>query len=228
MEDLQTLLDELKAEDKRFSNPATLPTTKEQRRAMIEEWRQRVSRLQGNIGAYGPEAVAPLLAIAEDKNNRQSRSIAVAILGQIQDKRAVAPLLNLIDEEDGLLSFGILADTLGSLGDTRAVEPLIEALEHAEERVDRDRQRDNKRLGHGLIVTSFRFVNRILDFMFAVHHTRIYRATTCASCADALGKLGDKRAIEPLKRRRRDWDAQVRKAVQKALAKLEAAERNTV
>ncbi|MEW6607658.1 MAG: HEAT repeat domain-containing protein [bacterium] len=69
-------------------------------------------------------AVPILIEVACNKNeDNRSRGDALSILGKIKDKRAVEPLIRLADEE------GIGMRALGEIGDERAIPVLIKVME---------------------------------------------------------------------------------------------------
>jgi len=68
----------------------------------------------------GQTAVAPLLAAIRNED-KESRSLAARVLGEIGDARAVDPLLSLLKDESEMVRQDAV-EALGKIGDLRAVE----------------------------------------------------------------------------------------------------------
>jgi HEAT repeat protein len=142
---------------------------------------------QGALGTIGdPRAVEPLIASLSDKYPKA----AVVALARIGDARAVEPLSAALFEADWQSRLAT-ADALAELGDPRAVEPLIRAL--GDEQLAWKDARDNadfvRALG-GLDPSRSAALNTTLE-----DQTQFVRT----HAAVALGRIGDFRAVEPLR-----------------------------
>ncbi len=134
----------------------------------------------------GEPAVEPLLR-ALQASSRDVRRATAKALGTMSDGRAVAPLAELLADPDVQLR-QILARALGQLGDRRAVEPLMAML------TDLDQ---NTRL----TMAASRFLSPTALQQEAQINRELRQAVI-----EALGKLKDGRAIEPLVAALRDPD----------------------
>lgn len=137
------------------------------------------------IGLHCPES-ADLLAYALDEPNAVVRSYVACALAELGDKRAVEPLLALLQEKDAHIR-ARAASGLGKLGDPRAVEPLIRALSAPEDRPPQ-RAVDTPASGKPDL-------KRALEQMESLHNPE---QQARQQAAEALGELGDARAVEPL------------------------------
>jgi HEAT repeat protein len=110
------------------------------------------------------------------------RKAAVESLGNIRDDRAVEPLINTLkDHEQDVRQAA--AEALGKLGDTRAVEPLIDTLKE-----------DNQGM-HDAVVAA---LVKIGSPAVVVLISRLKDGVEPQVMAEALGKIGDPRAVQPL------------------------------
>ena len=155
----------------------------------------------------GEQAVGSLIQALENEDWVVRFSAADA-LGKIGDARAVEPLSRALKDENSIVRTNA-AWALGGLGETRVVEPLVRAL----------------RVGHIgdakggepptrlLIVHSIRSghadVTAAGPFTQALNYRGWY---VRIRSAEALGKIGDARAIEPLKEALKDENSDVQKA----------------
>jgi len=129
-------------------------------------------------------AVESLVTVLQDKNWCVRLCAAIA-LGNLADKRAVDPLIASLKDKDGFVRLAAV-EALGKLGDKRAVKPLIVAMEY-EDNIDRS----SFQLG------TYPYRERLLDL---VRRLQALAEPLCLKIAKSLGRLGDKRAIEPLKK----------------------------
>ncbi len=138
----------------------------------------------GTIGDL--RAVEPLIASLSDTNPKA----AVVALASMGDARAVEPLADVLFGADWSSRLAA-ADALGELGDSRAVEPLVRAL--GDEDLLRKDACDNaefvRALG-GLDPSRSAALNTTLEDQTAFVRTH---------AAAALGRIGDCRAVEPLR-----------------------------
>jgi HEAT repeat protein len=164
----------------------------------------------GDIG--DKRAVEPLIKALSD-GGQEVRESAARALGEIGDKRAVKPLIKALEDEDYSVR-AIAAGALGNIGDKRAVEPLIKALKDKDFNVRYKAAKDNLTLGTGKITIS-EFAKRVkVNAMPSERSEARYRA------AEALGNIGDTRAVEPLTKTLEDGDRDVRNTAKEALKKL--------
>jgi HEAT repeat protein len=171
----------------------------------------------------GKPAVEPLIAVLNDENNLLSvREFAVMTLGKINDPRAVEPLIAALDSiEDSdnkySLEYSIklnIVKRLGELGDKRAIEPLVPLLDHEKKEFSQaaaislkklkwdpsnDEVKVNQLLAgrdwNGLVKLGAPAVETLIDI---VRKQSPLEENVRVKAIDALGKIGDKRAIEPL------------------------------
>ena len=151
--------------------------------------------LLGKLG--DARAVKPLIN-ALGARERYVRNAAAKALVKIGDARAVEPLINALGDGDSVVR-QVAAEGLGKLGEGRAVEPLITALGGEKEDILHEFP---LALSLGLI--------KAMD-----EEKDVRRAA-----AEALGNLGDSRAVEPLIKALGDKDDGVRWAAANALGKL--------
>ncbi len=114
-------------------------------------------------------AVEPLISVLRDKGSN-GRVLAAESLGKLGDKRAVKPLMGVLNNDDKKFRYNVVK----ALGELKAVEALDQLIAIMKEPNPETKKEVNP---------SMRFVAR-LD---------INRAAF-----EALGKIGDKRAVEPL------------------------------
>jgi HEAT repeat protein len=165
----------------------------------------------------GSLAVEPLIRTLDDGHSSTRQTVA-EILGKLGDTRAVGPLIERLQDEEWYVRQAA-AEALGKLGDARAVQPLIEAMEA---------------VGHALLLreqAKALFLNQLVaDLMPPERLEALRRAAVLVSAgelvglgrttAEALGKLGDARAVQPLIGRLSGADVGVREAAAEALGKL--------
>jgi HEAT repeat protein len=158
-------------------------------------------------------AVEPLSARLKDKNDDLQQA-AISALVEIGDARAVEPLIATLKDTNGEVRRAA-AWALGEIGDARAVDSLItvlddehQALRQARENVERLKNQDPNGSPNG-------FSSDIeFDAMFPATHQ-----TVCEAAIQALGKIGDVRAVEALLSAHEDND--LRASTTRALGKLE-------
>jgi len=158
------------------------------------------------VAIWSP-AVDPLIAALKSKHQPVRVSAAEA-LGKLGDVRAVAPLIAAL--EDGTLGLEAV-EALGKLGDSRAVEPIVAVMIAAAPNAARSFWAPSEEL-YNANVQVFPDVQAF---------------TSLAVAADALGRIGDARAAEPLAAQLEHPNPGVRKAAAEALGKLGGARRPT-
>jgi len=196
----------------------------------------------GALGRIGdPNAIAPLLSALKDKEG-YVRSSVVGALGRIGDRRATAALIETMksDPHDGVRMFS--AEALGRIADPAAFDPLLAALKDKDSHVRKVAADSLGLMGDtraipelvGLLGDGYdgprSAATRVL--------VRIGRPATAALISalsegdatarmwvpNALGKIGDRRAVGPLvaaaERARREKAWWILKRTTQALTKL--------
>jgi len=137
------------------------------------------------LGKLGDaQAVEPLIAVLKDGGYLLYKAAAKA-LGELGDARAVKPLINALKNKD---KRDIVASALGELGDAQAVKPLIEILQ------DRD-MRDNYRQVSTALA---KLGEPAVEPLIAMVEYKVTDVKQGMAAMDALGEIGDPRAVEPL------------------------------
>lgn len=135
-------------------------------------------------------AVEPLIAVLHDPA-LWVRENAAASLGRLGNARALEPLTTILRNDDAFVS-RTAAKALGDLGDMGAVEPLIAALQ--------DRNRAFRRvLAQPLGSEDASFLERLTSSVLGLVDAG-FEHLVRSDAAEALARLGDLRAIEPLLR----------------------------
>jgi HEAT repeat protein len=161
---------------------AALPILIEHARSLL-----RTAVLKGTLISYGPEAVPALVASLREPGENE---LVLDVLGQLKDPRAVEPLLEHLadpDPENRRDDISVLR-ALGEIGDRQAAEPLLEILS----KPDLESAAcvfTIYALGH---MQDDRAVEPLIKML-----GRSVEISTAA--AQALGRLGDKRAIPALR-----------------------------
>lgn len=179
-------------------------------------FRPGAARLLGMHG--GQRAVEPLIAALYDENAEVRRAAAGA-LGRLKDQRAVEPLIAALEDEDrevretatlGLGSIGDpqaadsliaaygkgeisdlnIATALSMIGDPRAVELLIPVVEARDSSI-------RNRAATVLRGIGFPHADELL-LKASIGALRDKDPSVRADAAQDLGKLNDRRAVEPL------------------------------
>ena len=145
------------------------------------------------------DAFESLLNLQNDPNLK-IRLAVVQALSQLGSPRAVEPLARGLADAKACVRVAA-AEALGRLGDPRAVEPLVRSLADAGRDVRSAHRED------------LCWTDRDVDERWAGRDVR-------RTAAEALGELGDPRAVESLVRYLADADAGVRVAAAEALGRL--------
>jgi HEAT repeat protein len=157
----------------------------------------------GALSSLGDvRAVEPLIAVLKD-GDEFVRTAAAEALGKLGDARAVEPLVAALKDGDEFVRTAA-AEALGELGDVRAVEPLVAALKDEEVNVRK---------------AAVRALGRIWELTDIVELGNRDSKVKMAA-AEALGELGDVRAVEPLITALKDEKVNVRKAAVRALGRI--------
>ena len=143
--------------------------------------RMQAAEALGQIG--DGRAVETLIAALKDED-RYVRVYAASALGNIGDPRATDALVAALKSKDGALRVNA-AGALSQIQDPRAAEPLIRALDDGERAVVDNAARTLGKL---------REVNAIPRLVALIGDNR----SGVVLAADALKKIGDNSAVEPL------------------------------
>jgi HEAT repeat protein len=196
------------------------------------------------LAHIGPPAAGFLIAILNDQSQSTGvRWAAAKALGKIGDPRAVEPLIAALSEGKVWWCRDAV-EALGQIGDARAVEPLVIALNSrivsvrkaAAEALDRLAwSPDRKEAGAAYWAARGKW-DRCVDIGVPAVEPLVaaLRDGPSVATAEALGKIGDPRAVEPLVAVMRrilshptnedDWlqerDGEVCRAAAKALGRI--------
>ena len=188
-------------------------------------WAATVARELGFLD--DTRVVEPLIRALGD-GDRDVRASAASALGELSDSRSLDPLVRALgDEEPSVGAAACIA--LGQLGDRSAVQPLIRMLVHYKANVRRCAAAALTRLGEPSWVKWVKGESddfeglgncgdqRALDLLLlALEDFRTDRRAV----AEALGQLGDVRAVQPLIQTLGASNPDVRRAAAAALGRL--------
>lgn len=205
----------------------------------------------------GEPAVEPLIEVMSDESETTLARIGAAgTLGRIGNERAVEPLIQLLNEHQYWELQNASAVALGNLGDARAVEPLISVLQDGyanEQTIEYGADRTTTMISGGrvqVMCSAAEALGKIGDeraaepLIVVLQNEYAYRQAQTlefgdggkismisgdriqlvCNAAEALGIIGDKRAIEPLKQLQNDGNEDIKMAATNALEKLEGNE----
>ncbi len=166
------------------------------------------SRVADVLGSSGNNRVVPLLIRTLGDHCSRVRLSAASALGKLGDLRAVQPVVSTLGDSDVGVKKSC-CNALGMFGDIRSIEPLVNALSDTDEGV---------RVPAACALAGFHDA-RAFDLL-----VRCLRESKDeyqrGSAAEALAKLGDHRAIDPLVKLLADDKEYVRKNAVTALGKL--------
>jgi HEAT repeat protein len=145
-----------------------------------DEVRWRAAQVLGTIGDV--RAVDPLVAALADSDDGVSSWAAVS-LGEIGEAGAVEALVHALEDENANVR-GPAAAALGRIGDSRAIEPLIDAIEEG--------------LVKGKACAALARLKATQAAPAIIPLLEDENERVRSDAADALGELGDLRAVEPL------------------------------
>jgi HEAT repeat protein len=170
--------------------------------------------------AGGSKATAPLISLLQERDSMVSLFAAEA-LGRLRDPQAIKPLLEAFVAEAN----PVYTIVISQIGDRSAVEPLIAILDNAdalaEEHAEQIRLRGLAAEGNTLASWMGKTLYR-LGIVKTDRHIRDAQSLLLRrSAAQALAALGDRRAIEPLRRYSDHPEPTLRETVQQALRTLE-------
>lgn len=171
--------------------------------------RAKAAEALGRLGDNTAEE--PLILILDNDNNSEVRKLAACALGEVGGEDSVETLINALDDKEWPVRKNAVK-SLGKIGDKRALKPLLKALE--------DEDTDVKRQAiHALEKMKKEAYKPLLKMFYDVN----WQNRSIA--AEALGRLGDRRAVEPLSKalsnsRVRDENRYVRGKAAEALGRL--------
>lgn len=178
--------------------------------------REAAVRALGHLG--DARAVEPLLARVHDADEDAEVRIQAALaLGALGDRSASGPLLTFLESQALMLPYqevtlcAYVIDALGLLAEARAVDPLLSGLDHEDIDIRKASWQALARIGEPAVLL---LIEALGD---TSRRGRWF-------IVDALGRIGDSRAIAPLRRLLDDptTDQYVRGAVASALGRLHA------
>ena len=194
------------------------------------------------LGKIGSKKAVPFLIESLHDNDVEVRWKSAEALGRIGDKSAVEPLIFLLEDSDGDVRKHT-ARALGDLGDERAVDPLIDSLQDIDWPVRKNAATALGRIGDERALKPL--LNALQDDDIDVRRHAIGALVkmkkhavkpllkklndmdwqTRAITAEALGRIGDKKAVLPLAkalsdRKMRDDNRYVRGKAAEALGRI--------
>jgi HEAT repeat protein len=191
--------------------------------------RIRAAEILGDIG--DPRGVEPLITALQIGAPPVRRRVAAA-LGKIGDPRAVEPLSTALEDKDRDVRFES-AIALGKLGDGRSVESLLAVLRDGGPETRRRAAEVLEGLGWLPSSAADRVLHAVATERWdravaegepavgaLIAALRSKSSSVREGAAEALGELGDARAVEPLAAARTDESAGVRASVDSALGRL--------
>ncbi len=183
------------------------------------------------LGSLGdPRAVEPLVAALTGNDVHVERAAAEA-LARLGSPRVAERLIAKLGTKPYPYVLRRVAELLGQLGDLRAVEPLVSALANEDCGVRRATVAALAQLGEPQWQEVVRGDNEDFARLAACGDPHVFEWLIAAlgawdlgvvqrAAAEALGRLGDPRAVEPLTAALNDRDSGVRRAAIKALGQL--------
>jgi HEAT repeat protein len=166
----------------------------------------------------GKRAIIPLLLSLGDEGNSARKKAIKKALRKLGDKRIINPFIKLM-EDVGPEVRKATADVLGKLGMKNPLKRLLQKIY----------KRDDKEIiSIGVSLGKLGYLELLIgllkDQSFYKYFNKPDEIRVAAS--EALGKLGDKRAIPLLHSKRENESSSVKKAVDKALAQLETSKKD--
>ena len=177
---------------------------------------ERTAIRESLLKLLDPNEAYPAVLGLLTMDRSEIRRAAMRALGDLGDRRAVVPLIERLNDEEAFLE---AVDALGALGDPRAVPPLVDLLSEYRLELIGTKDRIVKALGE---LRDPRAVEPILTFLDEEHdyYRRLNRSN---EIVEAIRKIGDRSAIEPLNSllvRTRDLEEHERATIVSALFAL--------
>ncbi len=177
-------------------------------------------------------AVDPLIRALKDKNGDIFRKRVAEIICRIGEP-AVIPLIHALKDEDRYLRCGA-ADSLGKIGDERAVKPLINSLKDKDSYIRLEAAGALDRIGwkskggqenayYLIAKAKWKEVSKIgkLAVIPLIQALKDGELDLRYGAAEALGEIGDERALEHLNQTLKDEEEEgVRKKVAEVLVNM--------
>ena len=209
--DIQGLVKALSYKDMNVQKAATKALVAMLEAYRLGDWKVKDATLEALV-KLGKPAVELLVAVLNGPGWYVRSDVATA-LGQIGDPRAVGPLIGALGDSDEYVRAGA-AEALGRIGDARAVEPLLKVLKDYPPRV-------NKAVAQALVLLHWQPTDDTQRATMAVALEEWDEAVSIGApavealmselhdrmettykrqekAAEALGKIGDPRAVESL------------------------------
>lgn len=150
--------------------------------------------------AFGKESVPYLVKLLKDANE-EVRNFACVMLGDIGNREAVSPLILALSDKDANVTHSA-AEALGKIGDRAALFPLIELLKG----------------DFWVQYSAITAIGAMRDYRAVPHLLQMLDNEMLAGAViDALGQIGDPRALHPLGRILPTLDGTVAEQAAKAL-----------
>ena len=151
----------------------------------------------GKLGKIGKPAVEPLVfAIRFDTGGAKSK--VVEFVGSLTGQNKLKKKAEILEEEN-LVQKAEISKILGEIGDIRAVEPLANLLRINDDNI-------NRNVENALV----KFGNPSVDPLIKLLNNKNLK-TSCTA-ARILGKIGDKKALEPLVEKLKTGDVELKDA----------------
>ncbi|WP_372897820.1 M1 family aminopeptidase [Stieleria sp.] len=183
--------------------------------------RVRQAVVQRLFGRFTPETLELALDVLEKESNPAIQVAAIAVLGRFHGDTSKQKLTELLESE----SFGNeLADAaisaIGKMNEPAFAPALLSALEK------RHGEFDARDFGRGLTAlakTARSLENKDSVFEFLCSHVEHPKSTVQTSALNALGQLGDLRAVAVIESYTDSGDSRIADAAKRALAELNAS-----
>ena len=217
-----------------IGSPAVIPLIQ----IMQENWGLEVEAMNALADIGGEAAAAAISSVIYQVKTRERHLHAVKALGRLGGEEGIAQLKNALSYPDDAVLEAVVA-ALGETGDVRAVEPLIKALAFPTLFVGRHGVKALVSIGEPavlpLIAVLAKDADRHMrewsrseiavspkDFTLAsLMWQSVYIDNMRTQAAEALGLIGDVRAVEVLKRACDDKEESVRFLAREALARIQ-------
>lgn len=171
------------------------------------------------LTAHASEALTPLITLLAERDSMVSLFAAEA-LGRLGDPAAVKPLLEAFVAEAN----PVYTIAVAQIGDRSAVEPLIAILDNADALAEEHAEQIRLRglAAEGSLTSWLGKTLYRLGVVKTDRHIRDAQSLLLRrSAAQALEALGDRRAVEPLRRWANHPEPTLRESIQRAIHTLE-------
>lgn len=168
-----------------------------------EDWQIRL-QVPDILVSCGQRIEEPLLEALKHDDKWVKRG-AAQVLGRLGSEKALFPLMSLLEDQERMVS-DEAAVALSRINSLRAVEPLLDLLKHNACRVREEA---------AWVLGEMKSQEAVQSLIHALDDE-----DTGWMAAVSLGKIGDKRAVGPLKKKMADISTRVGKAAAWALARM--------